>query len=336
MDKESTPSSPPRRDGSEQLLRPRAWDQYIGQKTVKKALEILMGAASRRGKEPIEHILFYGPAGLGKTTLAHLVAHQMATPIKITSGPVLERASDIAALLTNLTPGEILFIDEIHRINKTVEEMLYPAMEHRSLDIIVGKGPSARTIQLDLPPFTLVGATTRIALLSQPFRTRFAGGIFRLEFYTEKEIEAILAQSAAQLEVGADSQALAMIAERSRLTPRLANQLLKRCRDVAHVADQNMITPDIVEKTFDLLGIDKAGLETEDRRFLSVLIDKFNGGPVGLSTLAAATAEDPDTIQEVYEPYLLRLGFIERTPRGRIATERAIEHLDKRKTKSEK
>lgn len=318
MDKESTFD----------LLRPRAWEHYIGQKAIKKALEVLMGAATRRGGgEPIEHILLYGPAGLGKTTLAHLTAQHMAAPFKITSGPALERASDIAALLTNLSPNEILFIDEIHRINKTVEEMLYPAMERRSLDIIVGKGPSARTIQLDLPPFTLIGATTRIALLSQPFRTRFSGGIFRLEFYSEKEIEAILTQSAHQLQIETEAEALAMIAERSRLTPRLANHLLKRCRDVAHVTDKDKITPTIVQKTFDLLSIDHAGLEAEDRRFLSILIDKFNGGPVGLSTLAAAAAEDPDTIQEVYEPYLLRLGFIERTPRGRIATQKAMGHL---------
>ena len=287
-----------------------------------------MRAAKGRG-ESMEHVLFYGPAGLGKTTLAYLVAREMKMPVRVTAGPALERASDIAAILTNLAPGEILFIDEIHRINKTVEEMLYPAMERRSLDIIVGKGPSARTIQLDLPPFTLVGATTRIALLSHPFRTRFSGGIFRLEFYQKKEIEMIVAQSARQIGIAIAPEAVNMIAERSRLTPRLANHLLKRSRDVAHVAEEQSITPAIVEKTFDLLAIDAMGLEAEDRRFLTILVDKFNGGPVGLSTLAAAAAEDPDTIQEVYEPYLLRLGFIERTPRGRIATDRALQHLKK-------
>lgn len=319
MGKESTPHG-------EYNLRPTEWQYYIGQNTIKKALEVLMRAAKGRG-ETMEHVLFYGPAGLGKTTLAHLVAHEMQTSLRVTAGPALERASDIAAILTNLAPGETLFIDEIHRINKTVEEMLYPAMERRSLDIIVGKGPSARTIQLDLPPFTLIGATTRVALLSHPFRTRFSGGIFRLEFYQEKEIETIITQSARQIGISVDPRAIRMIAERSRLTPRLANHLLKRSRDVAYVAEQDSITPAIVEKTFDLLAIDAMGLESEDRRFLNILINKFNGGPVGLSTIAAAAAEDPDTIQEVYEPYLLRLGFIERTPRGRIVTERAISHL---------
>ena len=310
----------------EYVMRPAEWRHYIGQNAIKRALEVLMRAAKGRG-ETMEHVLLYGPAGLGKTTLAHLIAHEMGASLKITSGAALERASDIAAILTNLTPGEILFIDEIHRINKTVEEMLYPAMERRSLDIIVGKGPSARTIQLDLPAFTLIGATTRIAMLTQPFRSRFAGGIFRLEFYTEKEIETILSHSAARIGIEADAEALHIIAGRSRLTPRIANRLLKRSRDVAHVAEQNHITAAIVHKTFDLLSIDEAGLENEDRRFLGILIDKFNGGPVGLSTLAAAASEDPDTIQEVYEPYLLRLGFIERTPRGRVATSRAKEHI---------
>lgn len=319
MGKESTPHG-------DYHLRPAEWRQYIGQNAIKKALEVLMRAAKGRG-ETMEHVLFYGPAGLGKTTLAHLVAREMQTPVRVTAGPALERASDIAAILTNLAPGEMLFIDEIHRVNKTVEEMLYPAMERRSLDIIVGKGPSARTIQLDLPPFTLIGATTRVAMLSHPFRTRFSGGIFRLEFYQQKEIEAIIAQSARQLAIPIEPEAVRMIAERSRLTPRLANHLLKRSRDVAHVAEQDAITSAIVEKTFDLLAIDALGLESEDRRFLNILVEKFNGGPVGLSTIAAAAAEDPDTIQEVYEPYLLRLGFIERTPRGRIATERAIKHL---------
>lgn len=319
MEKESIPRG-------DHHLRPTEWRHYIGQNAIKKALEVLMGAAKGRG-ETMEHVLFYGPAGLGKTTLAHLVAREMQTPVRVTAGPALERASDIAAILTNLAPGEILFIDEIHRINKTVEEMLYPAMERRSLDIIVGKGPSARVIQLDLPPFTLIGATTRVALLSHPFRTRFSGGIFRLEFYQEKEIEAIIAQSARQLGIPIDPNAVRMIAERSRLTPRLANHLLKRSRDVAHVTEQDSVTPAIVEKTFDLLAIDAVGLESEDRRFLNILVEKFNGGPVGLSTLAAAAAEDPDTIQEVYEPYLLRLGFIERTPRGRVATPRAWKHL---------
>lgn len=321
MEKESTAPT-------EQLVRPKEWRHYIGQHAIKRALEILMRAAKSR-QETMEHLLFYGPAGLGKTTLAHLIAREMQTSIRITAGPALERASDIAAILTNLAPGEILFIDEIHRINKTVEEMLYPAMERRSLDIIVGKGPSARTIQLDLPPFTLIGATTRIALLSHPFRTRFSGGIFRLEFYQQKEIEAIIAQSAHQLGVSIDPRAARMIAERSRLTPRLANHLLRRSRDVAYVAEASSVTPAIVEKTFDILAIDVLGLEAEDRRFLNILIQKFNGGPVGLSTLAAAAAEDPDTIQEVYEPYLLRLGFIERTPRGRVATPRALEHVKK-------
>ncbi|MFC1595059.1 Holliday junction branch migration DNA helicase RuvB [Patescibacteria group bacterium] len=309
-------------------LRPTKWGNFIGQDNIKKTLKVLIDAAKNRS-EVLEHVLFYGPAGLGKTTLAYIIAKEMGAQIKVTSGPAIERAGDLASLLTNLEPHDILFIDETHRLNKLIEEILYPAMESRTLDIVIGKGPSARTIQLELPPFTLVAATTRVALLSSPLRSRFSGGVFRLDFYTEENVEEILRNSCCVLNIQAENPAISEIAKRSRFTPRVANRLLKRCRDVAEVSGEKIITKDVAFKTLKLLSIDEEGLEAEDRKLLETLIVKFRGGPVGLNTLAASISEESATIEEIYEPYLLQLGFIERTPRGRIATTRAFHHLGK-------
>jgi holliday junction DNA helicase RuvB len=309
----------------DQTLRPSSWDEYIGQKSIKENLRVLLRAAAER-KHPPEHILFYGPPGLGKTTLAHLIAKETASQIKTTSGPAIEKVGDLASILTNLAPGDMLFIDEIHRLNKTIEEVLYPAMESGSLDIIIGKGPSARTIQLELPPFTLIAATTRIALLSAPLRSRFSGGTFRLEFYSDKEIQEILHRSAKVLGIGIDPESSDKIAKRSRFTPRTANFLLKRVRDLAQV-EKVSVSPAIVDRALAMLGIDELGLGQSDRDLLRTLIDKFGGGPVGLNTLAASLAEEEATVEEVHEPYLLQLGLIERTPRGRKATEKAFGHL---------
>lgn len=309
-------------------LRPVTWGEYIGQDAIKDNLALLIKAAGER-KEPVEHLFFHGPPGLGKTTLAYLIAREMNAQIKTTSGPAIERVGDLASLLTNLSPGDILFIDEIHRLNKAVEEVLYPALESRTIDIIIGKGPGARSIQLELPPFTLIAATTRVSLLSSPLRSRFSGGTFRLNYYTETEIEKIINRSALILKVTLDTDAAQMISERSRATPRVANRLLKRCRDYAQVHGFQTITKEVAQKTLLMLGVDEKGLEDADRRVLAVLIEKFRGGPVGVQTLAAASSEETATIEEVYEPYLLRLGFIERTPRGRLATEAAWNHLKK-------
>jgi Holliday junction DNA helicase RuvB len=307
-------------------LRPNIWEEYVGQESIKKNLQILLKAASQRN-EPIEHLLLHGPAGLGKTTLAHLIAKEAGAGMKITSGPTIERVGDLASILTNLAPGEILFIDEVHRLNKLIEEVLYSAMESRALNIIIGKGPSARTIQLDLAPFTLIAATTRISLLTSPLRSRFSGGTYRLDFYSPEEIENILNRSAKILNVKIEPEARFEIAKRSRATPRIANHLLKRCRDFAQVNRKDCLDLETTRKTFGLLEIDEAGLDSADRRILEVLITKFNGGPIGLQTLAAATSEEEGTIEEVYEPYLIQLGFLERTPRGRVATPHAYEHL---------
>lgn len=311
----------------DQTLRPNSWDEYIGQQNIKDNLKILLQAATQRNHPP-EHLLFYGPPGLGKTTLANLIAKETRAQLKSTSGPAIEKVGDLAAILTNLSPGDILFIDEIHRLNKTIEEVLYPAMESGSLDIIIGKGPSARTIQLDLPPFTLIAATTRIAMLSAPLRSRFSGGVFKLEFYSDKEIEKIVERSAKILGVEIDSEAKTEIAKRSRSTPRTANYLLKRGRDLAQVKEQSL-TNEIVKEALKMLNIDDIGLNAEDRAMLEIIEDKFNGGPVGLNTLAAALSEEQATIEDVYEPYLLKLGLIERTQRGRVVTDRARKHLGK-------
>ncbi len=307
-------------------LRPTRWEDYIGQKSIKENLNILLRAASERGVPP-EHILFYGPPGLGKTTLAHLIAKTTGKAIKITSGPAIEKVGDLASILTNLASGDILFVDEIHRLNKTIEEVLYPAMESGVLDIIIGKGPSARTIQLELPPFTLLAATTRVAMISSPLRSRFSGGVFRLEFYDENEIEQIIKRSAKILGVEALGEAGQEIAKRSRFTPRTANYLLKRARDYAQVHKKDL-DKETVGEALALLGIDNKGLTPADRKLMEVMANKFGGGPVGLGTLAAALSEEEATIEEFNEPYLIQMGFIERTPRGRSLTHSAYKHLD--------
>lgn len=309
----------------DQTLRPSRFADYIGQQNIKDNLNILLTAAKERGHPP-EHLLFYGPPGLGKTTLAHLISKEISAQMKVTSGPAIERVGDLASILTNLSPGDILFIDEIHRLNKAVEEVLYPAMESGQIDIIIGKGPSARSIQLDLPPFTLIAATTRIAMISSPLRSRFSGGVFRLEFYTEKEIEEIIKRSAKILGVEAEPAALVEIAMRSRSTPRTANYLLKRCRDFAQIK-KSKLTKTAVDEALTLLSIDKKGLTQSDRKIMETLIHKYKGGPVGLNTIAASLSEDQATIEEFNEPYLIQLGFIERTPRGRTVTETGYAHL---------
>ncbi|MCK5085223.1 Holliday junction branch migration DNA helicase RuvB [Candidatus Parcubacteria bacterium] len=306
-------------------LRPKCLDDFIGQEKIKKNLDILMQAAKKRD-ETVEHILFHGSSGLGKTTLSYLIANEMGKNIRITSGPAIEKVGDLGAILTNMEDGDILFIDEIHRLNKIIEEVLYPAMEDYALDIIVGKGPSARTIRLDLPKFTLIGATTRIDLISSPLLNRF-GISQRLEFYNNEEIEYIIKRSGKILDIEIDSIGAKKIAQSSRQTPRIANRLLKRVRDFAQVKSNGIINENVVEKTFDYLEIDETGLEHTDRKILEIIIEKFNGGPVGVSTLAASLSEQEDTIEYVYEPYLLQLGFIERTSRGRKVTKLAYNHL---------
>lgn len=309
----------------DQALRPRTWDEYIGQDKVKTNLKILIEAARRRN-EPIDHLLLYGPAGLGKTTLAYIIAREMQANIKITSGPAIEKVGDLASVLTNLNTQDILFIDEAHRLNKMVEEVLYPAMENRILHIIIGKGPSARTLQLDLPPFTLIAASTRIGMLSSPLRSRF-GATYKLDFYTGRDIEKILERSSQLLGISCDPDALEFIAKSSRFTPRVANRLLKRARDYAEVEGQGRIDKSAAQKALDLLEVDHRGLEPTDRKLLEAVIKKFNGGPVGIQALAASTSEEIETIEDIYEPYLMQLGFLHRTPRGRVATRLAYDHL---------
>jgi len=311
----------------EATLRPTTFDDYTGQEKIKSNLAITLSAAKMR-KEPLDHILFYGPPGLGKTTLAHIMAAEMGSNLKTTSGPVIEKSGDLAALLTNLEEGDLLFIDEIHRLPKQIEEILYPAMEDYQLDIMIGQGPSARSIKLDLPPFTLVGATTRAGSLTSPLRDRF-GVVHRLDFYTAKELEVILHRSAKILNVEMNDEGCGEIARRSRGTPRIANRLLRRVRDYAQVKGDGIITPEIADKALELMEVDHAGLDKMDHKLLLTMIEQFNGGPVGVESLAASIHEERETIEDIYEPYLLQQGFLHRTPRGRVATATAFEHFGK-------
>jgi len=311
--------------GADVSLRPSTLEDYVGQKSVRENLEIAIAAARGRN-EPLDHVLLMGPPGLGKTSLAYIIANEMGGRLRQTSGPVIEKAGDLAAILTALEPGDVLFIDEIHRLGRAIEEILYPAMEDSKLDLVIGEGPAARSITIDLSPFTLVGATTRTGLLTAPLRSRF-GQALRLEFYEDDELATIIRRSSGLLEVEIDQAAAADLARRARGTPRVANRLLRRLRDYAQVKADGRITREVVRDALEMLGVDKVGFDAMDRQFVSTLLEKFDGGPVGIDTLAAAIGEDAGTLEEVYEPFLLRLGFLQRTPRGRVATARAWEHF---------
>ncbi len=315
-------------DEQESSLRPKSLREYIGQESVKQNLHISIEAALKR-HEPLDHLLLYGPPGLGKTTLAGIIASEMGQNIRITSGPAIEKAGDLASILTNLADGDVLFIDEIHRLSRSVEEVLYPAMEDYALDIMIGKGPTARSIRLDLPRFTLVGATTRAGLLSAPLRDRF-GMLFRLEMYTPEELSAIVRRSAGILNVRAEDDGILEIARRSRGTPRIANRMLRRVRDFAQIRADGVITREVARQSMDMQDVDELGLDKLDRTMLATVMDKFGGGPVGLETLSAMTGEDATTIEDVYEPYLMQLGFMLRTPRGRVVTPAAYEHMGRK------
>lgn len=312
----------------EKSLRPKNLCDYVGQESVKANLDIMLKAAKARG-ESVEHLLFYGAPGLGKTTLAHIIANELGANLKLTAGPVIEKAGDLAAILTNMAVGDILFIDEIHRLNRTVEEILYPAMEDYVLDIVIGKGPSARTLRIDLAKFTIIGATTKVSLLSAPLRDRF-GATYHLDFYSPDELGQIIGRSAGILNCRLCHESAREIAERSRRTPRVANRLLRRVRDYAQIKNDNGIDVDVVKAALDMLGVDGLGLDKIDREILLTIIDKFGGGPVGLNTLSAATGEDEQTIEEVYEPFLMQLGFLDRSARGRLATPAAYQHLGRK------
>lgn len=306
-------------------VRAKSWDEFYGQENVKKSLVIAIQAAKKR-EEALEHVLLYGPPGLGKTTLSHLIAAEMGSNIRVTSGPAIERSGDLASILTNLEKGDVLFIDEIHRMNKVVEETMYPAMEDYALDIILGKGPSARTMRLDLPPFTIVGATTRVGLLTGPLRDRF-GVVHRLNFYEPEELETIISNAAKKLKVSIDEKSRTEIAVRSRGTPRIALKLLKRVRDFAQVKGEGKITEPLTHQALSLLEVDGKGLDSLDHRYLMAIIEKHSGGPVGVETIASTISEDTGTLEDVVEPYLMQAGFLKRTPRGRVATKSAYEHL---------
>lgn len=314
-------------------LRPKSLEDYVGQGNVKANLNIAINAAKKRG-EPIEHVLFYGAPGLGKTTLAHILANELGANIKITSGPAIEKSGDLAAILTNLNEGDILFIDEIHRLNKVIEEILYPAMEDYALDIIIGKGPSARTLRLNLPRFTIIGATTKMSLLSAPLRDRF-GMVFHLNFYEHNDIEKIINRNAKILNIEIENNATEEIAKRSRRTPRVANRLLKRVRDYCEVKDDGVVKLGTCQNAFNMLEIDELGLDWVDRKILETIIDKYKGGPVGLNTISASIGEDMATVEDVYEPYLMQLGFLDRSSRGRIVTDIAYKHLGKKTHKNQ-
>ena len=322
----TTPDAPQEEREFEVGLRPQTLEEFVGQDDIKQNLHIFMEAAKKR-EEPIEHVLLYGNPGLGKTTLAHIIGNEMGSQVRITSGPALERVGDLAAILSNLGRGDILFIDEIHRMNKTIEEVLYPAMEDYALDIIVGKGPTARTLRLNLERFTIIGATTRLSLLSSPLRDRF-GATYHLNFYEDNHIADIIKRSAGLLDVDVHSNAVDLLACRSRRTPRIANRLLKRMRDYADVKADGKVNEDVCHAALKLLSVDHKGLDQTDRRILEAIIEKFGGGPVGLGTIAAATQEEIQTIEDIHEPFLIQIGFLQRTPRGRMATEHAYDHLN--------
>ncbi len=323
----ATPKDLPEDKTLDRTLRPKTLDEYVGQGKVKEGLRIVLTAAKQR-KESLEHVLLHGAPGLGKTTLAHIIAREVGSNLRVTTGPALRRAGDLAAILTNLEEGEVLFIDEMHRMNRAVEELLYAAMEEFALDLILGQGPSARTLRLDLPHFTLVGATTRVSLLSAPLRDRF-GMSYRLDFYTPEDIQAILERSARLLKINLAPETAKLIAHRSRRTPRVANRLLKRVRDVAEVKGEKVISPERAHEALTMLAIDEHGLDETDRKILQVIVEQFQGGPVGLNAVAASVGEEVDTIEDVYEPFLIQTGFLARTPRGRIATDATYKHLKK-------